>query len=311
MATRPSAADVRPSVQIPEAGADQPSWKKVGAIAAVGFVAGVVWPRIAGIRLGPSVPDAAPSATASADSPPSEVAPPSPSSAAPAAPSAPAASVAASSSGEASSQSTTESIEVAVGHGSVSTCETAAGDALKGSQCGGLGGLDAIVMPRLRKLSRCRTAPSASGKLRFDVALDFARGSVAVDLGRGRAVPSADALLACVRAEMSGASIAAIDHEHPRYTVSYWVGLDGSRTAPPSATISALPPSPGASAESSAQVEWEVAIVRDVPKTGKIVARLQRGATVRIGTPKDGWYPVKYGDGYAGAGWVYRGAIGR
>lgn len=309
MAVRSSAADIRPSVQIPTVGDDQPSWKKVGAIAAVGFVVGVAWPRMAGIRLGPSVPDATPSAT-SAETVPSAVASGPPPSVGTGAASAPAPPAAPLSSTAAPSQSATESIDVAVGHGSVSSCETAAGDVLKGAQCGGLGGLDAILMPRLRKLVRCRAAATPSGKLRFDVALDFGHGSVGIDLGRGRANPSADALLACVRTEVSGASIAAIDHEHPRYTVAYWVGLDGSRASTPAATISAPLP-PEASAESAAQVEWEVAIVRDVPKTGKVVARLQRGATVHIGAAKDGWYPVKYGDGYASTGWVYRGAIGR
>jgi hypothetical protein len=311
MATRPSTAAARPSVQIPTASDDRPSWKKVGAIAAVGFVVGVVWPRIAGVRLGPSVPDATPSATASAEPVPSAVVPTSPSSTGTATAPAPPAGAAPSAPGAASSQSATESVEVAVAHGSVSSCETAAGDVLKGGQCGGLGGLDAIVMPRLRKLARCRAPSASSGKLRFDVALDFARGSMAVDLGRGRANPSADSLLACARTEVSGASIAAIEHEHPRYTVAYWVGLNGSRTSAPAATISEPLLTPASSAESAAQVEWEVAIVRDVPKTGKVVARLQRGATVHIGTPKDGWYPVQYGDGYASAGWVYRGAIGR
>jgi hypothetical protein len=62
--------------------------------------------------------------------------------------------------------------------------------------------------------------------------------------------------------------------------------------------------------EGSAQVVWEVALVRDVPK-GKIVARLPRGTQVRLGAAKDGWYPVKYGDNFSGDGWVFRGAIGR
>ncbi len=45
--------------------------------------------------------------------------------------------------------------------------------------------------------------------------------------------------------------------------------------------------------------------------TGKIVARLPRGTALRVGTLKDGWYPVKFGDGFATDGWVYRGAIAR
>jgi len=51
--------------------------------------------------------------------------------------------------------------------------------------------------------------------------------------------------------------------------------------------------------------------VRDAPKTGKIIARLPRGTTIHVGPVKDGWYPVKPGSGFAGEGWVFRGAIGR
>lgn len=51
--------------------------------------------------------------------------------------------------------------------------------------------------------------------------------------------------------------------------------------------------------------------MRDTPKTGKVLARLQRGAVVHLGLAKDGWYPVKYGDGFGSDGWLYRGAIGR
>jgi len=58
-------------------------------------------------------------------------------------------------------------------------------------------------------------------------------------------------------------------------------------------------------------VEWAVAIVRDAPREGKVIARLQRGTALRIGSPKGGWYPVQFGDGFSSEGWVYRGAIGR
>jgi hypothetical protein len=77
-----------------------------------------------------------------------------------------------------------------------------------------------------------------------------------------------------------------------------------------STSASVRPPSD--TAEGSAQIVWEVALVRDAPKTGgKIVARLPRGTTVRLGPLKEGWYPVKYGDGFSGDGWVFRGAVGR
>src|SRR5580692_10159420 len=46
-------ADGPLTVHVPPPGADRPSWMGVGAIAVAGFVIGVAWPRLAGIRLGP------------------------------------------------------------------------------------------------------------------------------------------------------------------------------------------------------------------------------------------------------------------
>jgi SH3-like domain-containing protein len=60
--------------------------------------------------------------------------------------------------------------------------------------------------------------------------------------------------------------------------------------------------------DSNVEVAWEVAIVRDSPRTGAVVARLPRGTKVRLGANQEGWFKIAYG---SGEGWVYRGAIGR
>lgn len=315
MAIRSADADARPSVHVPPAGDDQPSWRKVGAIAAVGFVVGVAWPRVAGIRLGPGLPD-----TAASSSP--DALPPAPAAAsgarsAPTVPpraesteaSLPATAAVTVSSDAAPSPATGDSTdELVVGHGSVASCETSSGEVLKAAQCGGLAGLDALVMPRLRRLAKCKAGPLPP-RLRYDVTVDFVRGTLAIDPTRPRTSP--DSLLACARSEMSGLNVATLGHEHPRYTVTYSVGPDARRSSSPGTESPAVPPSPAPAVEGAAQVEWEVALVRDTPKVGKVVARLQRGATVRVGAPKDGWYPVRYGDDFSGAGWVYRAALGR
>lgn len=159
--------------------ADAPSWSRVGVIAALGFIVGVAWPRLAGVRLGPSLPDVAASPV--------------------------------------------------------------------------------VAM----------SANAAAGP----------RAAEAVSVGAPQPVEATTPSAAA-----SAASIAE------------------PSSAPGLAQAAVL---------KAVEVEWEVALVRDVPKTGKVIARLPRGTSVRVGPAKDGWYPVKYGNSYSSDGWVYRGAIGR
>ena len=125
-----------------------------------------------------------------------------------------------------------------------------------------------------------------------------------------------------------------VPHEHPRYTVSYSAVLSAEKEKEEAAaankaktdktdkTEAAKPaeknedeskpaPAPAAAVAGEANVAWEVALVRDVPKVGAVVARLPRGTKVKLGAMKDGWYAVKFGDDFSTDGWVYRGAIGR
>src|ERR1700677_1559766 len=44
------------TVEIPRPGSDQPLWSRVGIIGVVGFVVGIAWPKIAGVKVGPAVP---------------------------------------------------------------------------------------------------------------------------------------------------------------------------------------------------------------------------------------------------------------
>jgi hypothetical protein len=316
MAIRPSE---RPIIRVPDPQADHPSWTKVAVIAAVGFAVGIAWPRLTGVRLGPSVPDV-PASVSSAPADPTPSA--STISSATSAPVSPATSATTSlasavvipaAASSTSAPATTTSVDVAVARGYVFACETTDGDHLKGAECGGLSGLDGVVMGRLRRLADCPAASGASGKLRLVLKVDFARSTLATDLGRGQTSSSAEGLLACARSDLNGASVVGIAHEHSTYSVSYAVVFPRSvsPTAPATTTASTPEGSAPDGAAPTAQVEWDVAIVRDAPKSGKVVARLPRGATLRVGPPKDGWWPVTYGDGYANEGWVYRGAIGR
>jgi hypothetical protein len=299
-------ADAPLTVQVPAPGADRPAWTRVAVIAGIGFVVGVAWPRLAGVRLGPSVPE---SASAAASAAPVEIVP-ALSGGAPSAPSAPTPAAAAVLA-PVPSASVAPSVNLTVGHGVVFACKSASGDSLKAGECGSLPGLDGIVMPRLRKVADCPEAANNPGKLHVVVHIDFGRGGVGVDLGRGNGVSSADALLSCAKTAMQGAVMSGVPHENSRYSVAYSLTFaDGSGGATPQASASAR----GAgdtSGDGSAQIVWDVAIVRDAPKTGKVVAHLPHGSTVRLGAAKEGWFPVKYGDGFANDGWVYRGAVGK
>jgi hypothetical protein len=320
-------ADGPLSVHVPSGREDRPSWFGVGAIALVGFAIGVAWPRLAGVRLGPAVPE---SSVASAAAPEASGAPAPASSTAsvPAALPVPAALSAGAHAGPATGTSTASSAaasgapagsgegpaQVSVARGTVFACKTASGESLKGSQCGSIPGLDGVVQPRLRKLADCPQAAGTSGKLHLVVHPDFGRAAVTVELGRDRSITGAEALLACAKTALTSASLTGIEHDNPRYSVAYSVAFGSAPSS--QATAGAAPAAganpPPAAADGTAQVEWEVAIVRDAPKTtGKVLSRLPRGTSLRIGAAKDGWYPVKYGDGFGSDGWVYRGAIGK
>ena len=288
-------------VNVPSPAEDRPAWKKVGIVTAVGFVVGVAWPRVAGVRLGPSVPES-PSAAVSAPASIADAPLPTASMTTTASAATVGAAPSAAAPPPTPAPSPAQARAVTVGHGTVVSCKTADGALKKAADCGTLGGLDAAVVPHLKRMADC---PSATDDARSRVALrvDFARNSLDVDAPRGNL---SDALVACARTQLGGTSLAGITHDQPRYTVVYpltWTSHAAADVAP------VRPSSEGA--DTAVQVQWDVAIVRDAPKTGKVVARLQRGTALRVGAMKDGWYPVKYGDGFASEGWVYRAAIGR
>ena len=87
----------------------------------------------------------------------------------------------------------------------------------------------------------------------------------------------------------------------------------GAAGSPTAAEPRACGPRPRRPRDGTAQVEsgtWRSYATRRRPRARRSLA-CQRGTPLRLGSSKDGWYPIKYGDGFASDGWVYRGAIGR
>jgi hypothetical protein len=299
------------SVQIPPDGEGRPSWIKVGVIAAVGFAVGVIWPRLAGIRPGPSAPSESTAQTASSSRAP-EALPASPSASAasngaePAAPTPPGAA------GDTAAVPLNNAPPaILVTHGAVVACKTQDGEVLKGKDaCGSVAGFDGIAQPRLKKLAYCAGAQGLSGKLGVAFGLDFTRNKIGFNFTKST-VGNRDTLDGCLRMSFLNVSLGVIPHDNPTYTVYYSVTFTPRDSVPAAAaSVPAAAETEGA-APQTAQVAWEVAIVRDSPRTGAVVARLQRGTKVKVGTGQDGWYRVQYGADMTSEGWVYRGAIGK
>lgn len=318
------------AIEVPTAAQDKPAWVKVGVIAAVGFVIGIAWPRVAGIRLGPSAPgESAAAASAKAgrapDAPPASVtkAMPSPSGSVASAPSqAPAATTAAA------------PPKMSVSKGLVISCKTSDGENKKGKDCGATPGVDEIVRPRMRNIATCSGMEGQTGKFSLIANADFVSGRFWYEVNtKSATVQNLDAVQSCLKTVFHNTATTATPHEHNKYTVVYTATLtpggagddkvadksdkgdksdksDTKAKAEPEDKPSDKPEKP-AVASGEAEIAWEVGLVRDTPKTGALVARLPRGTKVKLGASKDGWYQVKYGDGFANEGWLYRGAIGR
>ncbi len=296
-------------------------WVKVALVAAMCFVIGVAWPRVLGVRLGPSTPnDSVSLKSAHALEPGTQLAPaPSASRAPSPAPSSsqvPASPVA----GAVSNPSVHADMVIHVARGHIVSCRTEDGERKKGRDCGALGAFEATMTGRLRRLQSCPSWVAQSSNLVVQVRADFVKNRLRWDLAKGSTPKDLSAVRSCIKTALADVSLAAMDHRFARYTVDYAVGLPatsdqaelpGGETATP---VAPSPPNPLAPAPPSdpgpatATVAWEVGLVRDAPRLGQIVARLPRGTKVTVGAMKDGWYTVRF-DEPPSEGWLYRGAL--
>ncbi|MBK6695197.1 MAG: SH3 domain-containing protein [Myxococcales bacterium] len=308
------------TVVVPSPSADQPSWVRVGIVAVIGFAVGVAWPKLAGVRLGPNAPASAegqasatpaPSGGASASpqgafgKPASKVEP------APSASLVAATPPSAAPTGSAAAAATTLTVKPGV----IVGCKNEAGEKLSGKACGALG-LDALFVPRLKRLAACPAAIGAEGKLSPSFHLDFERSKFIIQMGTKNTVDNVDSFSACIGGAFEKVSINAVTHEHPRYSVQYQLifakqeeGAKEKDHAKVAVGSKDIPTGSGAAAETGeAKIAWDSSIVRDTPRTGQIVGRLPRGTAVKVLASENNWYKVRGG---TTEGWVYRGAIGR
>src|SRR5262249_33516743 len=159
-----------------------------------------------------------------------------------------------------------------------------------------------IARPRIGRVKDCSAAEGATGRLSVVLGVDFANNRVNAEIGKSSTVPNVESIGACVKQQFMGISLGPTDHQHPRYTVSYSAtlapGESGASSGGAAAAVgSASNAQPVSMDAPTAQVVWEVAIVRDAPRSGQVVARLQRGAKIRVGSGQENWYRVRYGNG--------------
>jgi hypothetical protein len=283
-------------VEIPRPEQDKPELGRVGVIAAAGFVIGIAWPWLAGVRLVPSPPKedsveatvasaasaiasgAAPAAIGSAgDATEAPVAPP-----------------------QRTDTETTKISEI-----QVTACRDGKGK--KKKDCDKIA-IDDRVRPHLAALTSCQEARGASETLSIGLELSFTDQTI-TDTFAGKSTTfdreKAHALVDCAKKELATVRLDGLGHEHDEYTVFYFVQF-----IPPGTTVAERPAGDEtADASGLATVVWDVAVVRDQPEDGKIVTRLRYGTRVAVSARRGKWYEVKY-DAKGAKGWVHRNALG-
>ncbi len=289
------------SVEVPSPAQDRPRLGRVGIIAAVGFVIGIVWPRLAGVHLVPSAPVDDDNAAVASAGPSASAAP------APAPP--PAAKLA-----RAAAKKKEEELDQRIHvHGDevVTSCLDADGrrhkdcDAIKFGE---------VARPRIRALAECQAAQDEKGTLSIGFDLDFEKKQI-TDITSGKSTTlsrhAARGLLKCAKKEFEDAPLDGIAHRYSKYSVYFLADLlvSGHKAEKNKGEAEQTAVGDVTEASGSATVSWQVALIRDAPKDGKRIARLLRGTRVVVTGRKGNWYRVKFG-AHDTQGWVYKAAIG-
>ena len=289
-------------IDIPGPTESRPIWSKVGIVAAVGFVVGIAWPRLAGVHVGPSAPS---------DARPVEVA-----SSASAAPGSPAVSPSGAPSAAPSAEPAPSGATIVVGPGKIQRCFDKKGK--KQESCGELQ-IDHLVVPKLKQLTKCASAQGLDGKVNIGFEVHFEKKEVHVTRGKKTSIPGStvQGLVQCAAQEMANLPLEEVPHKLARYTLAYQLTFYKPGTGPgedPKAADKDDGDEKAAGQTTSetgvtgtATVSWDTALLRKEPKDGEVVARLVRGTRVKLVGRQNDWYKVESGNKL---GWVYRGSIG-
>jgi len=277
----------------------------VGIIAVVGFAIGIAWPRLAGVKLVPSVP-VPPSAEASAreltGAPLEAKTPEADPSGRPAAAAAPA------------PPDKPPGERLLVSDVQLASCRNEHG---KRAQACDRIDFDRVAREPLRALAACPGTEDAVGVMSLGFELDFEADKIkSIHTGKSTSLEQerADRLLDCAKKQFANVSLAGIAHEQAAYTLFYRIELLGSPgSGKPTADAAPNGGSggdQGTPASGRATVSWDVALVRSAPaRDGEVRARVLSGTRVIVTGKSGDWFRIKY-DAKGNQGWVYRTSIG-
>ena len=304
------------TVDLPRPESDQPAWSKVGVIGVAGFVIGIAWPRVAGVKVGPSVPSDLARTEATAGPVSSAAAPKaSGSAAAPAL----AGSAAASESAVPDNQEL-----VVVGGGKINRCFDKKDK--KVEECDKLL-FDPVAVKKLEELSKCPSAIGLSGKMSIGFEVNFDKQEVQVAKVKKGATTlptsTVNGIVQCAGRAFANVSLDEVPHKHRRYSLSYPLTFYPPGKHPESAAGAAGAAGAGdekgegdeaAAGATTSETEAsgtatvvDTAPLRKEPKGRERIGRLVRGTKVKLLGKQNDWYKVEAGDN---VGWVYRSAIG-
>ncbi|MEI9953106.1 MAG: SH3 domain-containing protein [Pseudomonadota bacterium] len=292
-------------IEVPDQKQETLRFGRVGLIVTAGFVIGIIWPRVAGFKLVPSVPSQ-PAESSSADltGAPGEAKGSAPAVPPPAAePEPPPAPVA-------------SSDRLQISEPQFLACKEN-GKKHK-DECDHIE-FDRLARPHIQALAACAGANKLLGVLSLGFDLDFASQAVKnVKSGKSTTFTESETatLIDCEKKEFESVSLVGIAHKHEAYSVFYKVEFRELANAADPAKGEAVPPvgevAPADVTEATghATVAWDVALVRSsASRDGTVVARVLQGTRISVTGRRGDWYRIKY-DVKGSVGWVYRTAIG-
>jgi hypothetical protein len=273
-------------VEVPSPREESLRLGRVGIIAGIGFVLGVLWPSLAGVDLVPSPPQER--ASRSADDPEDSATDAKPSGAAVAAPDPP-----------------KLADRLKVGAAQWTSCRSA--DDKPGKDCQ-LAALESLLEPHLLALATCEAAKDAEGMLSLGFDLEFSTKQIG-NFRSGKSTSftrdKTEGLIECAKNQVGSVALDGVEHAHDRYTVFYVLEFIEPQTGGGDAGVEGeVVPASG-----RATVGWHVALIRATPPEGDVVARLLSGTQVIVTGRQGDWYRVKY-DAKGREGWVFKSAIG-